>query len=287
MKTIGILGLGLIGGSLAKAYQAAGNNKEQFTVYGYDTDKFISGLAALADDIQGILTPDNLADCDIVLLAVHPTSAIEYLRQNADRFSKTGIVIDCCGVKENICREGFALAEKHGFTFLGGHPMAGTHHSGYKAARADLFKGAPMVLVPPTFDDISLLQRAKELLLPVGFNRFTVMTAEEHDQRIAYTSQLAHVVSNAYVKSPTATVHQGCSAGSYRDMTRVAKLSPDLWTELFLEDREPLLHELRFLISSLSAYEKALEERDRDALYALLQEGNQRKLSIDGEEAES
>lgn len=288
MKTIGILGLGLIGGSFAKAYRAAcgENGKEQYTVYGCDTDRTIEKLAVLADDIRAPLTPENLAECDLVLLAVPPTAAVSYLRENAGRFAEHTIVVDCCGVKGSVCREAFALAKKNGFTFLGGHPMAGTHHSGYKAARADLFKDAPMVLVPPTFDNISLLQRTKELLLPAGFGKLTVMTAEEHDRRIAYTSQLAHVVSNAYVKSPTATEHQGCSAGSYRDMTRVAKLNPALWAELFLSDREALLSELRFLISALHDYEKALDAEDYDALYALLEDGNKRKLRIDGDESD-
>ncbi len=285
--TVGILGLGLIGGSLAKAYRAASSDAAPITVYGDDRDRSIEGLAALAGDIQAALTPENLSECDLILLAVPPTAAIDYLRENADKIGTRPIVIDCCGVKGKICAEVFPLAREHGFTFIGGHPMAGTHHAGYKASRGDLFAGAPMVLVPPAFDDIALLQSAKELLLPAGFGHFAVMTAAEHDRRIAYTSQLAHIVSNAYVKSPTAAEHQGCSAGSYRDMTRVAKLAPDLWTELFLSDREPLLTELRRLIDSLGQYEQALSAGDGEALRSLLEEGNRRKLAIDGEEGES
>lgn len=146
------------------------------------------------------------------------------------------MVIDCCGTKRVVCRALFPLAQEHGFTYLGGHPMAGTHNSGFKYARANLYHGAPMVLVPPVFDDIDLLQRAKDLLAPAEFGKFSVTTAEEHDRMIAFTSQLAHVVSNAYIKSPTAGSHKGFSAGSYKDMTRVAWLNPQMWAELFLEN---------------------------------------------------
>ena len=174
------------------------------------------------------------------------------------------------------------LAKEYGFTYIGGHPMAGTQYSGYKYARANLYKGAPMVLVPPVFDDIELLSRAKELLAPVGFGRFSVTTAEKHDESIAFTSQLAHVVSNAYIKSPTALGHKGFSAGSYKDMTRVAWLNPPMWTELFLENRENLLAELDTIIASLSAYRDALERRDAETLELLLEEGKRRKEEVDG-----
>jgi prephenate dehydrogenase len=190
--------------------------------------------------------------------------------------------MDCCGTKRVVCQACFPLAKEYGFTYIGGHPMAGTQYSGYKYARANLYKGAPMVLVPPVFDDIELLSRAKELLAPAGFGRFSVTTAEKHDESIAFTSQLAHVVSNAYIKSPTALGHKGFSAGSYKDMTRVAWLNPPMWTELFLENRENLLAELDTIIASLSAYRDALERRDAETLERLLEEGKRRKEEVDG-----
>ena len=190
--------------------------------------------------------------------------------------------MDCCGIKRAVCAVGFPLAEEYGFTFLGGHPMAGSQFSGYKHARADLYRGAPMVLVPPRFDDIELLSRAKELLAPAGFGRFPVTTAEKHDKSIAFSSQLAHVVSNAYIKSPTALGHKGFSAGSYRDMTRVAWLNPAMWTELFLENRDYLLWELDQIIASLGEYRDALDRRDGAELERLLEEGRRRKEEVDG-----
>ena len=160
--------------------------------------------------------------------------------------------------------------------------MAGTQFSGFKHSRADLFQGAPMVLVPPRFDDITLLDRAKRALAPCGFGSFSVTTAEDHDRMIAFTSQMPHIISNAFIKSPTALEHEGFSAGSYRDLTRVAWLNPGMWAELFLENREYVLNELDILQRALSSYRDAVAAEDMDALTALLQEGKERKEQVDG-----
>ena len=160
--------------------------------------------------------------------------------------------------------------------------MAGTQFSGFKYAKETLFKGAPMVIVPPVYDNIELLEKVKELLEPAGFRKITVTTAEKHDEMIAFTSQLAHVVSNAYIKSPTALAHKGFSAGSYRDMTRVAWLNPVMWAELFLDNKDYLVREIDTLIDSLSSYKKAIENDDRETLIKLLDEGKKRKEEVDG-----
>ena len=160
--------------------------------------------------------------------------------------------------------------------------MAGSHFSGFKYSRADLFRGAPMVLVPPRYDDIDLLQRVKDALAPCHFGMFSVTTAEAHDKMIAFTSQMPHVLSNAFIKSPTARSHKGFSAGSYKDLTRVAWLNAPMWSELFLENRENLLFELNTYISSLTAYRDALENRDAETLTALLEEGKKVKEEVDG-----
>ena len=275
---VGIVGLGLIGGSLAKAFR----RDPSVYVLGTARTKKTTDFALLAGDIDGVLTPDRLAECDLVLLAAFPEACIEYLRDNAALFSKTGIVMDCCGTKADICAAAFPLAEEHGFTFLGGHPMAGTQFSGLKYARATLFDGAPMVVVPPRYDDIALLDRVKRLLAPLGFRSISVTTAEAHDAMIAFTSQLCHVVSNAYIKSPTARRHSGFSAGSYRDLTRVARLNPEMWAELMLENRQNMLFELDTLIGNLTKYRAAIEAGDEPALRALLDEGRRIKEEIDG-----
>ena len=275
--TLGVVGLGLIGGSFVKAYHAAGHR-----VLAWNRSPAILEYAMLSGEVDGKLDAETASGCDLILLCVYPDAAIAWLREMAPYIGQGPLVMDCCGTKRVVCEACFPLAKEYGFTYIGGHPMAGTQYSGYKYARANLYKGAPMVLVPPVFDDIELLSRAKELLAPVGFGRFSVTTAEKHDESIAFTSQLAHVVSNAYIKSPTALGHKGFSAGSYKDMTRVAWLNPPMWTELFLENRENLLAELDTIIASLSAYRDALERRDAETLELLLEEGKRRKEEVDG-----
>ena len=275
--TVGILGLGLIGGSLARAYAIAGH-----TVLAADRDASILGFAQLAGAVDGPLTPENIRECELILLAIYPEGSAAWLEANARHISPDALVMDCCGVKQQICSRCFPLAEKHGFTFIGGHPMAGTQFSGFKYSRADLFQGAPMVLIPPRFDDMDLLDRAKKALAPCGFGAFSVTTARDHDRMIAFTSQMPHIISNAFIKSPTALEHQGFSAGSYRDLTRVAWLNSQMWAELFLENREFVLSELDTLLTSLTAYRDAVEADDRDTLITLLEEGKQRKEAVDG-----
>lgn len=275
--TVGIVGLGLIGGSMAKAYSRAGH-----TVLASDTGEGVLDYARLRGAAAGELTEGNAASCELILIALYPRAAIEAMTRLAPHLAKDAFLIDLCGTKQGVCNAGFALAETHGFTFVGGHPMAGTQYSGFKHARADLFEGASLVIVPPRRDDIFLLERVKELMAPAGFGHLTVTDAATHDRQIAFTSQLAHVVSNAYVKSPTARSHAGFSAGSYRDLTRVARLNPDMWTELFLENREFLGDELEFLIEELDKYRRALADGDADTLRALLADGSARKIEIDG-----
>ena len=275
--TVGICGLGLIGGSMAKAYA-----KEGHTVYGCDTNETTLGFAMLSDTLCGRLDESTLPLCDILFVALYPKEAITYLRQIAPQIGKHALVMDLCGTKEKICECGFSLAKQYGFTFVGGHPMAGTQYSGFKYAKATLFKNAPMVLVPPMFDDIAFLDAVKQKLAPAGFGKFSVTTAKRHDEMIAFTSQLAHVVSNAYVKSPTARDHKGFSAGSYKDMTRVAWLNETMWTELFLENKDPLLFELDQIIQALTAYRQAIAAEDADTLRDLLRDGRLAKEAIDG-----
>ena len=265
--TVGICGLGLIGGSMAKAYKVAGH-----TVLAYDKNDAALGYAALAGITDGTLDSDTIPQCELILIALYPQAAIKYLEQIAPIVDKSTVVIDLCGTKKQICDVGFELARKYGFSFVGGHPMAGTQYSGIKYSKETLFKNAPMVLVPEKCDDIYFLDRIKTLLAPAMFGKITVTTAEEHDAMIAFTSQLAHVVSNAYVKSPTAQNHKGFSAGSYKDMTRVAWLNEYMWSELFLENKEPLLYEIDYIIKSLTEYRNAISENNLETLTALLRE---------------
>jgi prephenate dehydrogenase len=277
MSTVGILGLGLIGGSFAKAYHAAG-----WTVLAADRDAAILSFAQMSGAVDRTLGAENAAQCDLILACICPEAAIAELTGLAPHIGEKPVVIDCCGTKRVVCEALFPVAEQYGFTYLGGHPMAGSHHSGFKYARENLYHNAPMVLVPPSFDDIALLQRVKELLAPAGFGHISVTTAQAHDEMIAFTSQMPHLISNAYIKSPTAAEHKGFSAGSYKDMTRVAWLNAPMWAELFLENRDCLLRELGWLMESLREYRAALEKNDLPELTRLLEEGKKRKEEVDG-----
>ena len=274
---VGILGLGLIGGSLARAYALAGHS-----VYAAEKDASMLSFAMLAGAVHGKLDESTLPHCDLILLAIYPGGSAAWLEENAPLVSKAALVLDCCGIKQEICARCFPLAKQYGFTYVGGHPMAGSQFSGFKYSRADLFVGAPMVLVPPVFDDMQLLQRVKDALAPCQFGSFSVTTAENHDKMIAFTSQMPHILSNAFIKSPTARTHRGFSAGSYRDLTRVAWLNPKMWAELFLENKDNVLFELDTYIDALTAYRDAIAAGDEDTLIALLDEGKRRKEEVDG-----
>ena len=275
--TVGIVGLGLIGGSFAKAYSAKGHK-----VLAADIDEKMLDFALLSGGVSGVLDKDNISECDLVLICVYPLAAVEFMRENGKYIGKKPVVIDCCGTKRTVADEGFKIAEENGFTYAGGHPMAGTQFSGFKHAKADLYEGQPMVIVPPVYDDILLLDKIKKLLEPAGFGHISVTTADKHDEMIAFTSQLAHVVSNAYIKSPTAGLHKGFSAGSYKDLTRVAWLNPQMWAELFMENKDNLIREIDVLINHLSEYKEALENNELERLEKLLDEGRKLKEEIDG-----
>lgn len=274
---VGILGLGLIGGSLARAYAMEGH-----TVCAIQRNESMLSFAMLAGAVHERLSEETISQCDLILLAIYPGGCIDWLEQNAPLIRSGALVIDCCGIKREICARCFPLAEKYGFTFVGGHPMAGSQFSGFKYSRADLFEGAPMVLVPPVFDDMALLDHVKKALTPCHFGSFSVTTAEDHDKMIAFTSQMPHILSNAFIKSPTALGHKGFSAGSYKDLTRVAWLNPQMWAELFLENKDNVLFELDQYLHSLQAYRDALAQEDMETLVQLLDEGKRRKEEVDG-----
>ena len=285
-RCAGIVGLGLIGGSFARGYAQAG-----VRVLAWDPDEDVM-MAASMGTVSGELNDETLGECDIIVLACYPEACIEWLEAHAQALADATdteaimgpVVIDTVGIKGIVCERAFNLARENGFYFVGAHPMAGTQFSGYAHSRADLFEGAPLVLVPPAVDDplkLELLSQVREMVRPLGFGKFSVTSAEEHDHVIAFTSQLAHVVSNAYVKSPTAQEHHGFSAGSYRDLTRVAHLNASMWAELMTDNAQYLSQELTYLIDSLTAYRDALEKKDEEQLEELLAEGDRIKRALD------
>lgn len=264
---IGIIGLGLIGGSLAKALKKYTDH----VVYGQDIQEDVCCRALRDGAIDAVFAPQLYRSCQVILVALYPQLAIDTLRQYAAEFAPGTLIIDCCGVKQPVCTAIWPLAHQHGFTFIGGHPMAGIENFGYDAAVPELFQGASMILTPE--EGSPGLPLAERLFLSIGFSRICCCTPQEHDRMIAYTSQLAHVVSSAYVQSPAAMKHLGFSAGSFQDMTRVAKLNEPMWVELFTENKIDLLAELDGLISRLQQFAAAIRSDDRESLFDLLHQG--------------
>ena len=281
-EAIGIVGLGLIGGSLAKAIRS----KTDCRLFGNDicTDS----LSAALDDgvIDGELTEETLAQCSLVLVCLYPDDVIFFCKSNMKSMKKGTVIVDCAGVKTRICKEVSALAKDLGLTFFGGHPMAGIERSGYSSSFAELFKGATMILCESKHQEEKILKELGLFFTTIGFANIKVTTAEEHDKIIAYTSQLAHLVSSAYIKSDTVNKRYGFSAGSFKDLTRVARLDTDMWTELFFENRENLLNECDKYIENVKKYRDALRSQDESAMKELLKIGTELKITDDRNERE-
>lgn len=275
---VGIAGLGLIGGSMAKSVKA----RTAHTVWGTDLDGETMTLARLSGAIDAPLTDENLSDCGLILIALRPRAAIDWVKSHAKHISKTAVVVDLCGVKRTVCRGLAPIAREYGFSYIGGHPMAGKERSGFVSSSDDLFVGASMILTPDGKTDILILEALKAFFLDLGFANITFTDPDEHDRIIAYTSQLAHITSSAYVKSPEAQRRRGFSAGSFKDMTRVARLDEAMWTELFLDNADYLTLELDLLIKNLSDYLAALRSGDAEALRGLLLEGREKKAAAGG-----
>lgn len=277
VETVGVVGLGLIGGSMAKAI----HQYTDCTLLGYDLDGAVLSRALDEGVLAAALTPDRLAECDLVIIALYPEATVEYVTRNRDRFRKGGLVMDCGGVKGVVCTPLADVVKDAGFWFVGGHPMAGIERSGYGHAFPELFQGASLILTPYPGTPRECLDGIWELARRLGFGHLQLSTPEEHDHIIAYTSQLAHVVSCAYVGSPSAPNFEGFSAGSFKDMTRVAKLNEEMWTELFLENREALVREIDTLVEELAAFAYTIRRGDRENLRNMLKRAREIKEAID------
>lgn len=275
IKNVGIVGLGLIGGSMAKS-----TSKHTIChVFGYDKNPEAIQLAKMSGAILDTLTQDNLKDMDLIMIAIAPEQIVKWMNENAAYFDQHTILVDCCGVKRYIYKNLSPLAEKYGFTYVGGHPMAGKEVAGFANADAYLYQDASMILCPDETTDIDTLDVLKSFYLSLGFGEIVFSNPEEHDKIIAYTSQLAHAASSAYIKSPTSRRRMGFTAGSYRDMTRVARLDPAMWTQLFMANADNLEYELQELVDNLTDYLNAIKARDPEQLWQLLEDGRELKVT--------
>ena len=276
---IGIIGLGLIGGSLARAVKT----KTLHNVYAFDIEQETMTFARISGAIDAKLDKDNLKDIDLLFIAIAPHEAIKWVEDNADKIAGKTILIDLCGVKRTVFNAMNKAARENNFVYIGGHPMAGTEHTGFVNSLADMFMGASMILTPPeNFNDIKILENLKALFTDIGFANITFTNPDEHDRIIAYTSQLAHVVSSSYVKSPDALKRRGFSAGSFKDMTRVARLDENVWTELFLDNKDYLINQIEILMTHINEYLEALKSNNAERLKALLKDGREKKLLAGG-----
>jgi len=264
---VGIVGLGLIGGSFAKAAARAGHRVLVWNRTRSTAD------SAVAEGVAAAVLEDDLGTCNVIIVSLPPDAVVPWIDKYQATFGKGTIVVDATGVKGTIC----AALEKYAFqdrwTFIGGHPMAGKETSGWEHSSADLFRGASMILTPYPSCGRGPLDALETFFKGLGFGRVVFTTPQHHDRMIALTSQLAHVVSSAYIQDPLAREHAGYSAGSFNDMTRVARLDPDMWTALFLSNRDALLATLGGLISRLDDYRTAIEGNDAATLRALLEAG--------------
>ena len=274
-KNIMIVGLGLIGGSIAKALSAFTPHR----VLGMDLDPEVLDEAVACGAIERRGYEEDLPEVDILWLCLYPQAAVEFARKHGRVLKSECIVTDACGIKNAVCPQLKELSKELGFVFVGGHPMAGKERNGFAVSEATLFRGASYLLVPcgaPQWAESTM----EELALQMGFGRVVKTTPEHHDEMIAYTSQLPHALACAYVLSPRCPGHKGYSAGSYRDVSRVARINETLWTELFLENREALSRELSTLIENLNAIQTAIDAEDAETLKSLLRQGREVKEAL-------
>lgn len=276
MKKIGIVGLGLIGGSMAKTIKRC----TEYQVCGYDIAPNTMEKA-FCDGAVDEIGLTSIFTCDLTFIALYPKQTIDFVKTHAEQWQKGTALVDLCGVKKYVCDQLGSFCLQKGLSFVGGHPMAGREFSGYDYTLPSLFSGASMILTPTQASNDALIKQLENFFASLQFGKVVVTTAQNHDKMIAFTSQLAHVVSNAYIKSPEADRHNGYSAGSYKDLTRVARLNEEMWTELFLCNQEALLAEIDTIIENLAQVRNALEKEDADTLKTLLKAGSDRKKTID------
>ena len=266
---IAVIGLGLIGGSLCKAIK----KYTDYACFGIDTDSDVISAALNDRSIDKEITPENLREADISVICLYPKQIISFASEHIAKFKKGSIVIDAGGIKTEICEKLQPVFQNSGVDFIGAHPMAGREFSGYGYSQADLFKNASFIVTPYPEIPGDKINVIKDLTNKIGFGKFVVSNPHEHDRIIAYTSQLAHIVSNAYVKSPAIESKAGFSAGSFFDLTRVAKLNEEMWSSLMMLNKDFLADELKNIIGNLNEYLHSLESGDKDYLYNLLKDG--------------
>ncbi len=275
-KTVIVAGLGLIGGSMAKAIK----KNTDCRVLGWNRTRAVAEKAVADGAIDAVAEAD-FESCDMLIVGMYPAATEAFLLEKIPKMKRGALAVDLAGVKSRIVESVGPLAREHGVRFTGGHPMQGLAHAGYGRSFADLYKGASMILCPSAATLPGDVDELGSFFRSVGFGRITVAGAEVQDHMIAHTSQLAHIVSNSYVKSPVSMNYAGFSGGSYKDMTRIACLDERVWKELFIWNKDALLPEIDDLVSNIAQLRNAIEREDYDELERLLRLGREAKERID------
>ena len=273
--TILVCGMGIIGGSIAKALKAFTPHR----VLGMNRSPQPLEKALACGAIDAAVDEVSLSQVDLVFLCAYSAACVKLARALGPHLKKGCIVCDACGIKTAICEEMVSLSHEFGFIFVGGHPMAGKERNGFDVSDAHLFRGASYILVPCGAPQ-EAVNTVRQLAFSMGFGSVTLATPTHHDRMIAYTSQLPHVLACAYVLSPSCEQHVGFSAGSYHDVSRVARINEVMWTELFLENREPLLAELDLLLDNLKDFRDAIHREDGDTLRRMMKQSRLTKEKL-------
>lgn len=272
MKKIVIVGLGLIGGSIAKSLK----QNTEHAVFGVDVNEESLLDACSCGAIDGKAGPEDLKTADVVYLCVYPETALEFVREHGGLLKDGCVLTDACGIKKEICSGMEALGPSGNYVFVAGHPMAGKEFSGFSASDPSIFIGASYLIAPCGAPEWAV-ETVEELAREMGFGRIVRTTPERHDKVIAFTSQVPHVLACAYVMSPRCREHKGFSAGSYRDVSRVANINDVLWSRLFLDNREDLVDELDELLKNIKSFRDAVAENEEEKLRKLLRTAAQIK----------
>lgn len=267
-----VVGLGLIGGSVCKALKKYTSHYVVGCDINHDIEFSALRDVAIDKDFDG-----DLSGFDLIVLSLFPDAAEKYLRENIGKLDKSTLITDVCGIKGDFSARLKKIAEENGMRYVGIHPMAGKEFGGYHNSSPDLFQKANFIIAPFEDSSESDIELLRSLASELGAGKIVVTSPENHDKMIAYTSQLAHIVSSAYVKSPELGLECGFSGGSFQDMTRIATMNERMWTDLFMQNRENLIYELDTLIQNLLKYSEALRNADTDEMLRLIAEGRQLK----------
>ncbi len=276
--TFAIVGLGLIGGSYAKALR----NLRARKILGMDISHGIARACLNANMIDEVVEADgsNLKEADVIICSVYPEAVMGFVRQNVQNFAEGMLMTDATGVKGTMPREIQELLPEN-CEFISGHPMAGRQGSGLGMSDAAIFNNSNYIIVPTEKNSPEAVSWLEDFAKALGCARSVKVSMEDHDKIIAYTSDLPHITAVALVNSASYNENtQYFIAGGFRDATRVADINPDLWSDLFLSNRENVIAEIENYQSQLERWKKAIVEYDRETLKEIMREAGPRRRML-------